>query len=286
MPVYNGAKYIRAAVDSLLAQTFADFELIISDNASTDGTETICREYAARDRRVRYTRQNENYGPFLNFKFVMDKAFGEYFMWAAADDVWDLRYIEALLPVSARYQCLAFGLVQTIDADGKKLMHPANCRKFEFSGSRFVRRFKFYMAPGFMGKANPIYGLFPTASLKAIGLSVLGSGIPGSDTIFLYNLLSGMEIRHAGNVFAYKRLHAGCLGRGPDPRTGKFDLWERLTDFMKWTVFSAGTMQYIRESSVLESVLQVAAYPIIVAHVILRGIFFKIRRCYPPRNPG
>lgn len=62
MPVYNGEQYIREALDSLLAQTFADFELIISDNASTDGTKAICLEYAGKDSRIRYVRQTANRG--------------------------------------------------------------------------------------------------------------------------------------------------------------------------------------------------------------------------------
>jgi glycosyltransferase involved in cell wall biosynthesis len=86
MPVYNGEAFIREALDSLLAQTFTDFELIISDNASTDGTEMICREYASNDERIRYVRQPENRGATANFQFVLDEAVGAYFMWAAADD--------------------------------------------------------------------------------------------------------------------------------------------------------------------------------------------------------
>lgn len=87
MPVYNGERHIRPALESLLAQTFADFELIISDNASTDGTESICREYAARDARIGYFRQEKNRGASANFQFVLDQARGEFFMWAACDDV-------------------------------------------------------------------------------------------------------------------------------------------------------------------------------------------------------
>jgi len=94
MPVYNGEKFIREALDSLLAQTFTDFELIISDNASTDATETICREYAAHDPRIRYVRQRENRGVLANFRFVLDEAVGEYFMWAAADDEWKSFFVE------------------------------------------------------------------------------------------------------------------------------------------------------------------------------------------------
>ena len=94
MPVFNGEKYIREALDSLLAQTITDFELIISDNASTDGTESICRDYAGKDRRIRYVRQAENRGAGANFWFVLDEAQGEYFMWAACDDIRSHDFLE------------------------------------------------------------------------------------------------------------------------------------------------------------------------------------------------
>ena len=94
MPVYNGEKFIRAAIQSFLQQTHRNFELIISDNASTDMTESICREYAVKDKRVRYVRQPQNFGPGHNFKFVFDEACGEYFMWAACDDIFSKNFVE------------------------------------------------------------------------------------------------------------------------------------------------------------------------------------------------
>jgi glycosyltransferase involved in cell wall biosynthesis len=93
MPVYNGEKYIREAIDSLLVQTFSDFELIISDNASTDNTETICREFAIKNPRIRYVRQNRNIGALNNFRFVVDNAYGEYFSWLAHDDLLEKDFI-------------------------------------------------------------------------------------------------------------------------------------------------------------------------------------------------
>lgn len=99
MPVYNGSAFIREALDSLLAQTFADFELIISDNASTDDTEQICKSYACMDKRIRYIRHQENHGALANFQFVRDEARGEYFMWAAADDIQKPQMIEKLISV-------------------------------------------------------------------------------------------------------------------------------------------------------------------------------------------
>ena len=97
MPVFNGEAYLKNALDSLLTQTFSDFELIISDNASTDNTKEICEQYAKNDARIRYIRQVKNLGPTMNFKFVLDQAVGEFFMWAAADDIRSSDFIEVNL---------------------------------------------------------------------------------------------------------------------------------------------------------------------------------------------
>jgi len=86
MPVYNGENFLREACDSILAQTFTDFELIISDNGSTDATEAICHDYAARDPRVRYHRAATNLGGAWNHSRVFELASGEYFMWHHHDD--------------------------------------------------------------------------------------------------------------------------------------------------------------------------------------------------------
>jgi glycosyltransferase involved in cell wall biosynthesis len=76
VPVYNGHRHLRETLDSLLAQTYSDFELIISDNASTDATPDICQEYASRDSRIQYHRQTENVGAPENWNFVARKARG------------------------------------------------------------------------------------------------------------------------------------------------------------------------------------------------------------------
>lgn len=93
MPAYNSEKYIHKALDSLLAQTFTDFEIVISDDASTDRTEEICCTYAVKERRIRYIRQPRNLGSGPNHKFVLEEARGKYFRWANDDDIWDRRYL-------------------------------------------------------------------------------------------------------------------------------------------------------------------------------------------------
>jgi glycosyltransferase involved in cell wall biosynthesis len=94
MPVFNGEKYLREALDSILAQTYQDFELIISDNASTDHTQQICREYANKDSRIHYNRNEENLGAPKNYNRVFELSSGEYFKWAAYDDVLAPEYVQ------------------------------------------------------------------------------------------------------------------------------------------------------------------------------------------------
>ena len=99
LPVRNGQRYVAQAVESILAQTFGDFELIISDNASTDDTEEICRRYAAQDPRVRYYRQTHNVGGAANFNRTFELATGRYFKWAAHDDLIEPSYLEKCVEV-------------------------------------------------------------------------------------------------------------------------------------------------------------------------------------------
>lgn len=84
-PVYNGEATLRRAIDSILQQDFKDFELVIADNASSDGTAAICEDYASRDARVRYFRNPANIGPSPNHNLVFEKSRGQYFAWAAHD---------------------------------------------------------------------------------------------------------------------------------------------------------------------------------------------------------
>jgi glycosyltransferase involved in cell wall biosynthesis len=94
MPVYNGARWLREAIDSILAQTFDDFELLISDNASTDSTQSICRDYAKSDRRVRYHRNAQNVGLNNNWTLAFKRASAKYFKWASCNDICDPRLLE------------------------------------------------------------------------------------------------------------------------------------------------------------------------------------------------
>ena len=99
LPVYNGERYLKEALDSILGQTFKEFELIISDNASTDKTEEICRSYMERDDRIQYHRCITNQGAAWNFNQVFKLSKGQYFKWAAHDDICAAEYLEQCVDV-------------------------------------------------------------------------------------------------------------------------------------------------------------------------------------------
>lgn len=121
MPVYNGQEFLRAAIDSLLTQTFTDFELILCDNASTDATEAICREYVARDTRVQYYRHSENIGASYNYNAVVFPARGSYFKWASSNDICQSTFLERCVAVLEAHPdvVLAFPRTRLIDPQGK-----------------------------------------------------------------------------------------------------------------------------------------------------------------------
>lgn len=99
LPVFNGETYLEAAIGSVLAQTFEDFELVICDNASTDRTAEICSDYAARDRRIRYFRNPQNLGAAPNYNLAFSHARGRYFKWLAHDDRITRSYLDKTVRV-------------------------------------------------------------------------------------------------------------------------------------------------------------------------------------------
>jgi glycosyltransferase involved in cell wall biosynthesis len=120
LPVYNGEQYLAETLDSLLAQTYDDFELIICDNGSTDGTEAICRDYAARYAHIRYERHEQNRGAAWNFNRTFALARGEFFKWTAADDLCAPTFLERCVQVLDQDPgvAVAFSRCQEIDDRG------------------------------------------------------------------------------------------------------------------------------------------------------------------------
>jgi len=129
LPVYNGEKYLAESLDALLGQTYENFELIISDNASADGTAGICRRYMKQDSRIRYHRQPHNIGAAPNHNFVLGQARGELVKWAASDDLYARDLLERCVEALDEYPhvVLAHSWTALIDSAGsitEKIEYP------------------------------------------------------------------------------------------------------------------------------------------------------------------
>ncbi len=215
LPVYNGVEYLRAAIDSLLVQTFSDFELVISDNASTDGTEAVCREIAARDRRVRYSRLPENIGGVGNHNHVASLATGTYFMWAASDDVWQPDYVRRCVELLDRDPgvVVVFALNALMDEQGLSVRTvPAGpSLAIDDVTERFRRSTEIYRT------IEPFYGLIRRDALRRVAPMVKH---PGFDRILFAELALIGKLLQIPEPLYIRRIHAGqSVGAFPSLRS-------------------------------------------------------------------
>jgi GT2 family glycosyltransferase len=117
MPLYNAERYLAGTLESILGQTFCDLEVVISDNGSTDRTEQICRQYASRDNRIRYYRNEVNRGAAWNYNHVFELARGEYFKWASYDDLLAPKFLEHCVASLDQDPSAALAFTQFLDDD-------------------------------------------------------------------------------------------------------------------------------------------------------------------------
>ena len=121
MPVYNGERFIVETIESLLSQSFKDFEVVVCDNASSDNTESICRSYEKRDKRIRYYRNPRNLGAAKNYRKTFELSKANYFRWANCDDLFEPASLERCLSVleGDSSVVLTYPKTKIIDENGK-----------------------------------------------------------------------------------------------------------------------------------------------------------------------
>ena len=208
MPVYNGEDFIRGAIESLLAQTFEDFELIISDNGSNDGTSKICREYENIDTRIRYRRSPENMGALNNFLAVLELARGEFFMWAAHDDRWEPTFVSSGVDI---LQChsdvsMAFCIVDQMDREGRYFSEKTQLWRLQ-GQTRFGGLVRYFWQRGELGKPNVIYSLMRRKNiLKTGGLEKWCKDRWGGDMLFVFQMISIGRLMLTKETLFHKRL--------------------------------------------------------------------------------
>ena len=135
LPVYNGEKTIKQVLDSILEQTFQDFILTISDNASTDLTEKICKDYAKKDNRIKYVRQTKNIGLLNNFNFLLENAKTKYFVWIAADDHYDRDFFKKNIKILESNENFVGSTSDVIYSGKSDMKDPGSSQVIQLTGS-------------------------------------------------------------------------------------------------------------------------------------------------------
>lgn len=202
MPVYNGANYIDKAIASILNQTYTNFELIISDNHSTDSTCIICEQASQGDSRIKVVRQERNTGAIANFQFVLHEAKGDLFMWAAHDDIWDPNWLSNAIKSFTQGVAMVTSEIIGIDESDKVISRPL-C--FDYSGSKFIRTCKYFLAREWKGKANAIYSLIRIDLAKGFRFPSEDKSY-GFDMHFVYYLLCKGKCVFVNGRALYKRV--------------------------------------------------------------------------------
>ena len=202
LPVYNSEKFLAASLESLLAQTYGDFRLLISDNASTDGTADICAEYARRDSRIDYHRNAENIGMSPNFNLVAEQCETPLFKWSTADDFWAPTMIEKTMAVIEADESIALCYPKTVlinEVEGTELQYDDNLHLMHEDPAE-----RFLAVIANIGLCNVHLGISRTAALRKT--SMLRS-FPGADTNLIAELAIYGKFFEVPEHLFFRRFH-------------------------------------------------------------------------------
>jgi glycosyltransferase involved in cell wall biosynthesis len=217
LPVYNGERHVKDAIQSILGQTLTDFELIISDNASTDDTERICREFAEQDQRIRYDRNPRNLGAAANYNRVFALSTGKYFKWAAHDDMCAPEYLAKCVDVLERHPAvvLCYPRAKIIDDTGIPIKDYDDC--LHLDAEQPSRRLRGYFLNQLV--FQPVFGVMRRAVLAQTPLI---ANYIGSDFVLLARLALAGQIYEIPERLFWRREHSG---RASHLTTHKFAQW-------------------------------------------------------------
>jgi glycosyltransferase involved in cell wall biosynthesis len=203
LPVYNGGVYLEVAIRSLLSQTYRNIELVISDNASTDGSRDVCLRFAAEDARISYTRLPQNVGGVANHNKVRELSRGDFFMWASSDDLWRPSYVQHCVEILlARPDVvLVYSINSQIDEKGEYVRDIPVGPPLDSDSvlDRFVQLAEMYRA------IEPFYGLMRREALARTAPMIKH---PGFDRILLAEIgLLGKLVQIPQALYC-RRIHA------------------------------------------------------------------------------
>ncbi len=262
IPVYNDEKFIKKAIESVLNQTFTNFELIISDNASTDSTSDICEEYAKKDKRIKYIKQDENINLLPNYNFVLEKAESKYFVWLEADDFWYPQFLEKNIQVlesnekfvasAGNIEYYGEGIDNGIEKHESKFKNyikkkQSTDSKFKYIhpvSGKFEEKINFYLR---FNRGSGIYAVYRTNIIKK---SSIKKPIAAWDLIIILNALRYGDL-HVFEETMMKRYSLGTSTKGviAEYRNKQISLLDMIvpnSTFAIWTIKNLGIKIFMK----------------------------------------
>ncbi len=209
LPVYNGEKYLGAAIESHLSQSFGDFALVISDNGSTDATPEICAKYASADPRVRYVRSSENRGILWNHRRVMEGIEStQYFRWAGADDVLEPGLLEAMVNILDSRPAVEAVMPATKNIDEQGTIIGAMDRTLDLQSASVFERARQILVANYQHVVA--YGVLRATSLRVMRTQ---PDYIGWDPVFIWELALRGQIVQVDAPALLRRFHRGSISR-------------------------------------------------------------------------
>lgn len=244
MPVYNGDRYLVEALDAILSQTYTDFELVISDNASSDRTQEICQVYAAKDRRIKYYRNERNIGGHRNYNRVFQLATGEYFRWAAHDDLCTSNHLERCVEILDQDPdvVLCYTKTKLIDEPGAVLPHNYDEHPLLTYSLQPHVRFRNLIIDSF-SRAYRGQQLFGLMRVSAAATTPLLGDYSGADLVFISRMGLLGKFYEVPEYLFFNREHpqrsSGQEKNSPYLRTQWFvpNAKEGKLVFPRWSIF-------------------------------------------------
>ena len=205
LPVYNGLPYLQETLESIRDGEFEDYELIVCDNASTDATGELVQDFASRDARIRYVRNEKNIGAARNYNKCLDLGRGKYFRWVASDDIHSRGAIARCVEAMERDPALVLAFPQTrlIDGQGKALQDYDDGDGWSLP----TPSERFWFALGRFGLSNAMFGVIRADVLRG---ATLQGDYPSSDLIMQADLAIRGRFEQVAGEYYYRRMHDGC----------------------------------------------------------------------------
>ncbi len=208
IPTYNRPAGLHSTLECITMQTYKNLEIIVSDNCSPEKeTQKVVEKFMRSDRRIRYSRQEENMGPVFNLRCVLENSTGEYFMWAADDDEWEEKFIELclnkLLQLGNEFIAVTTE-AQYFSGDGKFEFFPEGAPFYESNIRDTYERLAYMLDYNY---GNLFYSLFRREALfdeSVSFFSLLNQVSLNEIPLFLFALVKG-QWRVLPEVGFYKR---------------------------------------------------------------------------------